>query len=234
MNKVTVAVIFKMFLGFFIFAISSVLMINGNIGLMAWDVFHQGVSQTLGITIGQAAISVGLIIIIIDVFLGENIGWGTVCNMIFIGLFMDLIIYVDIIPKAENIYIGIIMNLVSIVLAAFASFLYLGAYLGSGPRDGLMLGIHKKTKISVRMIRTLIEVGALFIGWLLGGTVGVGTFLSAFTLGYVLQLIFKIFEFDTQSIEHRPIVTDVRYLKNKFGNKVDYKSEEESNKEVEV
>jgi len=66
-NKVTVAVIFRMLLGFFIFAISSVLMINGNIGLMAWDVFHQGVSQTLGITIGQAAISVGLIIIIIDV-----------------------------------------------------------------------------------------------------------------------------------------------------------------------
>lgn len=208
--------IIKMFIGFFIVAMASIMMINANIGLLAWDVLHQGMSKQLGITIGQASISVGVLIVILDVILGENIGWGTILNMIFIGVFMDLVIYLDFIPHAHNLVTGLTMDLVGLVLTSIGSYLYLTTRLGSGPRDGLMIALHKKTKKSVRLIRTILEVAALIVGWILGGTIGVGTIICAVALGYVMQFIFKLFKLDTTTIVHRSIFEDVRAIKAKF------------------
>lgn len=226
--KNSLGIIVRMFFGFFIVAVASVLMINANIGLMAWDVLHQGLSNLIGITIGQASITVGVSIVIIDVLLGENIGWGTVLNMIFIGAFMDLVIYLDFIPQSHNIYMGLFMNFIGLILTSIGSFLYLGAHLGSGPRDGLMIALHKKTKMSVRMVRTMLEVGALIVGWTLGGTVGVGTFLCAIALGYVMQLVFKVFKLDTSIIVHRSITADIVFLKSKLN----YKQKEHEEKDL--
>ena len=219
MKNFSLGIIIRMFLGFFVVAVASVLMINANIGLMAWDVLHQGMSNQIGMTIGQASITVGVTIVIIDVLLGENIGWGTVLNMIFIGVFMDLVIYLDFIPKSHNLYMGLFMNFIGVILTSVGSFLYLGAHLGSGPRDGLMIALNKRTKKSVRLVRTVLEVGALIVGWALGGTVGIGTFICAIALGYVMQFVFKVFKLDTSTIEHRSITADIKYLKDKFGDK---------------
>ena len=113
------------------------------------------------------------------------------------------------------ILILMFMVVIGIILAAIASFLYLGVCLGSGPRDGLMIALQKKTNKSVRLVRTILEILALVVGWLLGGSVGIGTLVSALGLGYVLQIVFRIFKFDTKLLKHRFIIDDIREWKEK-------------------
>ena len=190
----------RLFVGFILYGLAIVVMLNAKIGLSPWDVFHQGISLKTGITMGQASITVGLVIVILDAILGEGVGWGTVLNMIFIGVFLDIIKAMNIVPVADNLFIGIIMMLIGIIISAIATVLYLGAGLGSGPRDGLMLALNKKTSKPVGVLRTCIELTALVCGWFLGGNVGIGTVISAFGLGYAIQIGFKICNINSKEI----------------------------------
>ena len=199
----------RLFAGFILYGLAIVVMLNAKIGLSPWDVFHQGISLKTGITMGQASITVGLVIVILDAILGEGVGWGTVLNMIFIGVFLAM----NIVPVADNLFMGIIMMLIGIIISAIATVLYLGAGLGSGPRDGLMLALNKKTSKPVGVIRTCIELTALVCGWFLGGNVGIGTVISAFGLGYAIQIGFKICNINSKEIKHRIITDDIRDLK---------------------
>ena len=196
----------RLFAGFILYGLAIVVMLNAKIGLSPWDVFHQGISLKTGITMGQASITVGLVIVILDAILGEGVGWGTVLNMIFIGVFLDIIKAMNIVPVADNLFMGIIMM-------SIATVLYLGAGLGSGPRDGLMLALNKKTSKPVGVLRTCIELTALVCGWFLGGNVGIGTVISAFGLGYAIQIGFKICNINSKEIKHRIITDDIRDLK---------------------
>ena len=203
----------RLFIGFFLYGLGIVVMVNAQIGLSPWDAFHQGISLKTGITMGQASITVGLVIVILDAVLGEGVGWGTVLNMIFIGVFLDIIKAANIIPVADNLFMGIVMMIIGIIISAIATVVYLGAGLGSGPRDGLMLALNKKTSKPVGILRTGIELTALIIGWILGGQVGLGTIMSAFGLGYAIQMAFKICNINSKEIKHRIITDDIRYIK---------------------
>ena len=209
----------RLFIGFFLYGLGIVVMVNAQIGLSPWDAFHQGISLKTGITLGQASITVGLVIVILDAVLGEGVGWGTVLNMIFIGVFLDMIKAANIIPVADNLFMGIIMMIIGIIISAVATVVYLGAGLGSGPRDGLMLALNKKTSKPVGALRTGIELTALVSGWLLGGKVGLGTVMSAFGLGYAIQIGFKICNIDSKKIKHRIITDDIRYVKELLENR---------------
>ncbi|MGM9534960.1 MAG: YitT family protein, partial [Intestinibacter sp.] len=209
----------RLFIGFFLYGLGIVVMVNAQIGLSPWDAFHQGISLKTGITMGQASITVGLVIVILDAVLGEGVGWGTVLNMIFIGVFLDMIKAANIIPVADNLFMGIIMMIIGIIISAVATVVYLGAGLGSGPRDGLMLALNKKTSKPVGALRTGIELTALVSGWLLGGQVGLGTVMSAFGLGYAIQIGFKICNIDSKQINHRIITDDIRYIKELLENR---------------
>ena len=155
------------------YAVGIVLTINANLGLAPWDVFHQGMTHLIGITMGQASIAVGIILVILDAVLGERLGWGTLCNMLFIGLFMDLIMLNHLIPICKGVIPGAIMMVLGMIVIGIASYFYIGAGLGSGPRDGLMIALTKKTSKSVRFVRNAIELSALYcrvyFGWLCGG-----------------------------------------------------------------
>ena len=209
----------RLFIGFFLYGLGIVVMVNAQIGLSPWDAFHQGISLKTGITMGQASITVGLVIVILDAVLGEGVGWGTVLNMIFIGVFLDMIKAANIIPVADNLFMGIIMMIIGIIISAVATVVYLGAGLGSGPRDGLMLALNKKTSKPVGALRTGIELTALVSGWLLGGQVGLGTVMSAFGLGYAIQIGIKICNIDSKKIKHRIITDDIRYVKELLENR---------------
>lgn len=217
----------RLFAGFILYGLAIVVMVNAEVGLSPWDVFHQGVSMKTGITMGQASIIVGLIIVILDAILGEGVGWGTVLNMIFIGVFLDIIKAMNIVPVADNLFMGLIMMVIGIILSAVATVLYLGAGLGSGPRDGLMLALNKKLSKPVGIIRTFIEVSALVSGWFLGGKVGIGTVMSAFGLGYAIQFGFKICKIDSKEIKHRIISDDIKYIKELIKNKKNLQIEED-------
>ena len=201
----------RLFTGLFLYAVGIVMTIHANLGLAPWDVFHQGMAKTMGITMGQASISVGLILVILDSLLGERLGWGTLCNMLFIGLFMDILMLNHIIPTFEGFIPSLIMMLTGMFIIGMASFFYIGAGLGSGPRDGLMVALTKRTGKSVRFIRNAIEISVLAVGYVMGGFIWVGTLISALAIGYMIQFAFKLFRFDVSKVKHRFIDEDIRW-----------------------
>ena len=205
----------RLFAGFILYGLGIVVMLNAKIGVSPWDVLHQGISLKTGLTMGKVSISVGIIIIIIDAILGEGIGFATLGNVLLIGTFLDMFESLNIIPYANNLFIGIIMMIIGVVLAALATVLYLKPALGSGPRDGLMLAINKRSSKSVGTVRTIIELSVLFIGWILGGSVGIGTIISGVGLGYAIEIGFKISHMDSKTLVHKNIYDSIKLLRNK-------------------
>ena len=203
-NKVLILI--RLLVGFVFCASSTVLMLNSNLGLSPWDVFHQGISRLSGITIGQASIVVSIVFVVIGVMLGQKLGVGTILNMIIIGKLIDVIIEASIIPVATNIISGIIMMVIGMLVMGFGCYLYIGCGLGCGPRDGVMMGISKKVKKPIKYVRACIEVTVLTLGYMLGGDIGVGTIISAIGLGYSMQLMFKLLKFDIIKVKHKSFI----------------------------
>ena len=195
----------RLIIGFIFCSSGTVLAVNSNLGLSPWDVFHQGLSKITGISMGQVSIFVGLIVVIATIFLKLEIGLGTIANMILIGVFMDVISYTKIISTSHNFFVSLLMLLGSLFTMAIGSYLYIGCEMGCGPRDGLMVALVKKTGKPVGFIRSCIELGVLIIGFILGGSVGIGTLITVFCLGACIQLVFKVLRFDVGKIKHKNI-----------------------------
>lgn len=208
--------IIRLFVGLFLYAVGVVMTINANLGLAPWDVFHQGIAINCDITIGKVSIIVGVALVLINIVLGERIGWGTLSNMIFIGVFVDLLMLNKLIPVFDEFTLSILLMILGMFVIGMASYYYIGAGLGSGPRDGLMIALTKKTKGSVRLVRGAIETGVFIIGYFLGGSVGIGTLVIALTIGIFVQLAFKMFRFDVSQVRHRFVDEDIQWFKMKF------------------
>jgi len=208
--------VLRLFLGLFLFGVAVTLMIKSNLGLAPWDVFHQGLSMKLDITFGKASIIVGFILVVINAMLGEKMGWGTLSNMYFIGIFIDIVLPLDVIPHGNSLLAGIVMLTAGMFLIGFGSYFYMSAGLGSRPRDGLMVALIKRFDKSIFTIRSLIEVGVLIIGLSLGGSVGIGTLYIVLTIGFFVQTAYKICRFNVKELTHRVIDEDIIWLKRKF------------------
>ncbi|NLY86673.1 MAG: hypothetical protein GX077_10065 [Tissierellia bacterium] len=209
----------RLFSGYFLYALGIVMAINANLGIAPWDVLNQGIGNILNITIGKASILVGFVIVLIDIYLGENVGWGTVFNMIFVGIFIDLIIASNLVPKFDSFIPSLLLILAGLLIIGFACYLYVGAGYGIGPRDGLMVAITKKTKKSVKFVKNTIEVTVLIIGYLLGGSVGIGTAIMSICGGYFFEFVFKLVNFNVAEVKHRYIIDDIRFIKEKLREK---------------
>lgn len=219
---------FRLFFGLFLFALGVVMTLNANIGVGCWDVLNQGIVRKVPITLGQANIAVGAVLLIINCKLGERIGWSSVANMIFIGIFMDILLINDFVPMVYGGISSVLMILLGLFIIGIGSYLYIGVGLGTGPRDGLMVAFTKRTNKSVRFIRNSIEICVSIIGYMLGGFVGVGTVIISLSIGYFVQFAFKLFRFDVKVVKHRFIDEDIKFLKNKF-----FRSKDIKNKEIE-
>jgi uncharacterized membrane protein YczE len=176
--------------GLFVFAAGIVFILKSDLGMGPWDVFHVGVTNYLPLTLGRINQVVGLIIIVVSCFLSIYPGVGTVLNMVFIGLFIDIIN--PYIPFMDGIVFQILFLAAGITLMGTGSGLYINANLGAGPRDSLMLGLSKRTGKSVRLVRNSMELTVLIIGFFLGGPVGLGTVAFALTIGPSVQFFLKI------------------------------------------
>lgn len=205
--------IIRMTFGFLLCAMGVVLTINSKLGVSPWDVLHQGLTNITPLTMGQASIIVGVIIVIISIFLGVKVGIGTIANMVIIGYFIDLVIKLNFIPVSNNLFIGLVMMVAGMFFMAMATYLYIGCELGCGPRDGLMVALVRITGKPIWLIRGSIEVSALVVGWLLGGLVGIGTLITAFGIGYCVQIVFKIFKFDVTLLKHQDIRESISLLR---------------------
>jgi uncharacterized membrane protein YczE len=181
-----------LFSGLLALGVGITMMIKADIGLGPWDVLHQGVSKHTGIPIGMVTILVGLVILLGWFPLGERPGVGTIFNMLLVGTFID--IFMQFMPAATWLPAQVLQMVAGVVIVGIGAGLYLSAEMGGGPRDGLMLALVRRSNYSVRLVRTLMELTALLTGWLLGGSVGVGTLAFAFGIGPVLQSTLGIVE----------------------------------------
>ena len=192
--------VIRLFLGLFACAFGIVMALQANLGFPPWDVFHQGVGLHLGLTLGRASILTALVIVVIVILMKERIGFGTLCNMVFLGVFIDIILSGNWIPLMHSFVYGIAMMIGGMLIIGFGSFLYMGAGYGAGPRDSLMVVLTKRTGKPVGLCRGCLEGTALLIGWLLGGYAGIGTVISAFGIGIAVQVVFSILRFDVKKI----------------------------------
>lgn len=170
----------NLYVGLVLFGLSIALMVRSELGLSPWDVFHQGVSNRSGVPIGVVVISVSAVVLLLWIPLRQRPGLGTVSNVIVVGLAVDLGLLV--LPEPPNLATQALLLGVGVVANGVATGLYVGAGLGPGPRDGLMTGLAERG-LTIRRARTLIELVVLAAGWLLGGTVGVGTVVYASSIG---------------------------------------------------
>ncbi|MCZ7428282.1 hypothetical protein O7607_21300 [Micromonospora sp. WMMA1949] len=182
----------QLYAGLVLYGVSMALMIRSELGLDPWDVFHQGLARQTGLSFGTVTIAVGALVLLLWIPLRQRPGLGTVSNVVVIGLVVDATLAV--LPPGEGMPARVALLVAGIIANGAATGLYLGAGLGPGPRDGLMTGfVARHPRFSVRLVRTVIEITVLALGWLLGGTVGLGTVAYALTIGPLAQFFIPVF-----------------------------------------
>ena len=185
----------KLSLGLTVYGVSMVMMLQSDLGLMPWDVLHQGIALQGDWQMGRVTIAVSVVVLLLWIPIRQKPGFGTVCNAIVIGLVFDAVngLLGDRLLDA-TMATRVALLIGGILLNAAATAAYLGAHLGPGPRDGLMTGLVRRTGRSVRLVRTLIEGSVLVGGFLLGGTLGVGTVAYVLLIGPMIQHLLPWFD----------------------------------------
>lgn len=181
----------QLFAGLVLYGVSMALMIRATLGLDPWDVFHQGLSRHVALSFGMLVNLTGAVVLLLWIPLRQRPGIGTIANIFTIGTAVDLTMLV--LPEVHGLPMRAGLMLAAVVLNGVAGAMYIGAGLGPGPRDGLMTGLARRTGWSLRLVRTGIEVTVLAVGWLLGGSVGVGTVVYAFAIGPLVQAFLPAF-----------------------------------------
>jgi uncharacterized membrane protein YczE len=206
MNRKIVFKLIQLFLGFFLIALGVVFMRYSSLGLNPWGTFHDGVSKLTGIRFGTVTQLTGLSIVLLSMTMKIYPGVGTLLNMYFCGFFINMIDSLGYLPQPSHIMIKILYLFLGILILAIGIYTYISVGFGAGPRDGLMVGLVKKTKYSVGLIRNVIEVTALILGYLMGGTVGVGTIVTAIFIGYAIQAVFYLKKYNPKETDHLSIL----------------------------
>ncbi|MFD5630213.1 MULTISPECIES: YitT family protein [unclassified Streptomyces] len=185
----------QLYAGLTLYGVSSALLVESGLGLEPWNVLHQGLAERTGLTIGVVSIFVGAAVLLLWIPLRQRPGLGTVSNVFVVGIAMDGAL--ALLPDAHALAVRIPLLVAGIVLNGAATGLYISARFGPGPRDGLMTGLHQRTGRSIRLMRTSVEVAVVVTGFVLGGTVGVGTVLYALSIGPLAQLFLRVFAVPT-------------------------------------
>ena len=189
----------QLYAGLLLYGVSSSLLVLAGLGLDPWDVFHQGLSRTFGLAIGTWAILVGVVVLVLWIPLRQRPGIGTLSNVVLVGGTMDVVLGHVHAPHAMAARVACLAC--GVFLNGVATGAYIGAGLGPGPRDGLMTGFAARGH-SIRVVRTAIEITVLATGWLLGGTVGVGTVVYALAIGPLAHIFVPLFARGRPTPEH--------------------------------
>ncbi len=189
--------------GFFLMCLGITFNRLSMLGLSSWNIFHEGISKTSGISFGVTIQIVGLIILVLSVvLLKTKIGPGTLLNILLVGFIIDKMNQYIII-ETDDLAFRILLILTGVLLMTMGRALYISTKLGPGPRDGLFVGLSRITKIDVKYVKPAIEFTVLLIGFLLGGTFGVGTIFTITVSGYLVQFFFGVFHFDPKKESNR-------------------------------
>lgn len=184
----------QLVVGLWLYGVSLALMFRGDLGLAPWDVLHSGFIQHVPITLGQAVVLMSFAVLVAWIPLREVPGIGTVANALLVGVSVDVTLWL--LEPVDGLVTRVGLMAGGVVLCALATAVYIGAQLGRGPRDGLMTGLHRRTGLSIRLVRTGLEVAVVVIGLVLGGAIGIGTVVFALAIGPLTQLMLPWFLVD--------------------------------------
>lgn len=176
----------QLLVGLWLYGTAMGMLVRSELGLDPWDVFHDGVRRMTGLSFGTVVVLTGVVVLLLWVPLRQRPGLGTILNTVLVGVATDATLAMLATPEGLVARWGLLVG--GIVLNGLAGAMYIGSQYGPGPRDGLMTGLSQRTGGSIRLVRTLLELAVLALGWLLGGVVGLGTVLYALLIGPTIQL----------------------------------------------
>ncbi|MFP3989990.1 hypothetical protein U9R90_21465 [Streptomyces sp. E11-3] len=181
----------QLYVGLALYGVSVALLVRAGLGLEPWGVLSQGLAELTGLTMGMVSIIVGAAVLLLWIPLRQRPGLGTVSNVFAIGIALDATL--ALMPEIHTLAVRVPLLVAGIVLNGAATGLYISARFGPGPRDGLMTGLHQVTGLSIRLARTAVEVAVVTVGFVLGGTVGLGTVAYALAIGPLAQYFLRLF-----------------------------------------
>lgn len=195
----------QLYLGLYLYGLSGALLIRSDLGAMPWDVLSQGLSNQTGLSIGTWSVIIGALIMLLWIPLRQKPGLGTLSNVIVIGVSVDLSLWL--IPTTGFLPLQILLLISGVLVCAIATGCYIGVGLGPGPRDGLMTGL-ASLGLSIRLARTIIEVTVALLGFLMGGTVGLGTLVFMIAIGPLAQIFLPMMRMAEATPRVPPTQTD--------------------------
>ena len=193
-------------------ALGVVMMLQANIGLEPWSVFHQGLELTTGISFGMASSLTGFVAIAAAVLLGESFGVGTILNIILCGVLIDVINASALIPQMQSMLPGVLLLFLGMEVLVLGTWLYMASELGAGPRDALTVALARRLGRSVGPCRVTMDCTVTVLGFFLGGKVGVGTVLAAVLLGFMMDATFRLVRFRPVGLRQETAAETVRIL----------------------
>ena len=204
----------RIIFGLLVFSLGVHLTIRANLGLAPWDCFGMGIANQTPLNYGLSMTFMSIIILIIDVLMKEKIGFGTIIDALCTGNFIQMFNDIDPFPETTDVFAGIVIILAGLSLMAIGQYFYMSAAQCCGPRDALLVGLGKRlSRLPIGMVLVLLYGTVLLIGWLLGGPVGIGTVVSTFGSGVVMQFIFNTIRFEPRKVEHQSVFETARILK---------------------
>lgn len=211
--KILLKKLFQVLLGLFIYSFGVYLTIAANIGLAPWDCFCMGISQYTPLNYGSTMVLVSVAAILIQLLFQERIGFATILDALITGRLTQLFIDISPYPENHSTLLGIVLLLIGFLIIDLGIYVYMSAELGSGPKDGLMIVIGKKLpKIPIGIIGILLWSAVTLTGWLLGGSVGIGTIISVFVGGVVMHLFFDVIGFEPRKLKHKSLKETIKML----------------------
>lgn len=209
---------FAMLFGGLIVAAYGVSMtVVSNLGVSPWDVFAQGTAIKLSAVFGTTVLmgtmirAIGWVVLILSILLKEKVGFGTITDIVIVGSFINFFTTSGVVPNPEQFIWRIVLMMIGFVVWSFGVYLYLAAELGAGPRDSLMAALAKRN-IPVSLAKNSIEAVVFVIGWIMGGTVGIGTVIAVFIMGYLIKFWFVVFKFDIAEAKNESVLETVKNI----------------------
>lgn len=181
----------QLYVGLMAYGLSAALMVRARFGLDPWDVLHQGIARRMDLAIGTVVVIISAVVLLLWIPLRERPGLGTISNAVLVGVSLN--VSLELLPRIGSPALRVLALVGGVVLCGAATGAYIGAAFGPGPRDGLMTGLARRTGRSIRLVRTGIELTVLVGGFLLGGSVGLGTVVFAVAIGPLSQFFLRIF-----------------------------------------
>ena len=207
--------------GLLVFSFGVHLTIYANIGLAPWDCLGMGISYHTPLNYGLSMTVLAVVILFIDLFLHEQIGFGTIIDALLTGNFVQMFNSLNPLPENHNLFTGSVSMLIGFVFMALGMFIYMKAAQCCGPRDSLLVALGKRLPgVPIGIIEIILWAVVLLVGWLLGGPVGIGTLISTFGAGLVMQMVYSILRFEPREIRHRNVIEITKLLLHGDGSSV--------------